>query len=248
MFGKFSEQMKKSTQPAASLFEMNAKSLALMSQQNTVFLSGLMDDSVKLLSTLSEQSELNGFIAAQSVYAESVRERFTSASKTTYSELNELHTQIKKIASTSIDTTLNQSNTKAERNVTPVKVTAETQPIDKAPSKQTAVKNKAATSTKPSVTNKAKPLAKTVKKKVVTKVASKGVDKKARPKASANKANSKAMPTLSTKAPTTGESLVAKDVSAKKASSTTQVNATSVPATKTVAKLSPADVKAVGKK
>jgi hypothetical protein len=100
MFGNFSEQMKKSTKPASALLEMNAKALELVSQQQTMFFSGLMSDSVKLLSTLNDQTELKGVMAAQSVYAQSVKDRLTSASKTTYSALNEMREDLTSVVKT----------------------------------------------------------------------------------------------------------------------------------------------------
>jgi phasin family protein len=93
MFGQFTEQMKKSSQPASDLFAANVKALEAVSQQQTQFLSGVLDDSVKLLQTMSQQTEVKGLLAAQSVYAESLRERLTSTSKTTYGTMNNVSQQ-----------------------------------------------------------------------------------------------------------------------------------------------------------
>lgn len=90
MFGNFSQQLKKSTKPASTLLEMNAKTLELISKQQTVFFSGVMTDSVKLMDSLLGQTEMKGIMAAQSKYAESLRDRITNASKTTYGALSEI--------------------------------------------------------------------------------------------------------------------------------------------------------------
>ena len=96
MFGNFSEQMTKSAQPVANLLEMNARTLGMMAEQQTLLFTGLMDDSVKLVESLSDQTELKGVLAAQSVFAESLQERITGVSKTTYKELNSIHAELVK--------------------------------------------------------------------------------------------------------------------------------------------------------
>nr|WP_136251391.1 phasin family protein [Ningiella ruwaisensis] len=117
MFGNFSQQLKKSTKPASTLLEMNAKTLELVSKQQTIFFSGVMTDSVKLLETLSDQTELKGMIAAQSVYAESVRERFTSASKSTYSALNAMRNDVADVMKSSLEDAKNNAQEVVEQAV-----------------------------------------------------------------------------------------------------------------------------------
>lgn len=87
MFDKFSAQMTMSAQPVANLMEISARTLGLISKQQTLLFTGLINDSVKLVENLIDQTELKGMLAAQSVFAESMRERITGASKATYTEL-----------------------------------------------------------------------------------------------------------------------------------------------------------------
>ena len=72
MFAKFSEQVKKSAQPAPSLFEMNLfemnlNALELLYKQQTELVSGMINDSVKLLSSLTKQSEVKAMAPALKV-------------------------------------------------------------------------------------------------------------------------------------------------------------------------------------
>lgn len=90
MFQQLTEQMKNSSQPASNIFAANIKTLQVLSQQQTVLLSGVLNDGVKLIQSVAQQTEVNGYLAAQSVYAKSVKDRFASSSKTTISELNKV--------------------------------------------------------------------------------------------------------------------------------------------------------------
>jgi len=93
MFGQFSEQMKKSSQPVNELLAANVKAIETVTKQQTQFFSGLVEDSVKLMQTVAQQTEVQGVLAAQSVYAESVRERLTSNSKVTYNTVSAVSKQ-----------------------------------------------------------------------------------------------------------------------------------------------------------
>jgi phasin family protein len=93
MFGQFSEQMKKSSQPVNELLAANVKAIETVTKQQTQFFSGLVEDSVKLMQTVAQQTEVQGVLAAQSVYAESVRERLTSNSKVTYNTVSSVSKQ-----------------------------------------------------------------------------------------------------------------------------------------------------------
>ncbi|MFT6898941.1 MAG: phasin family protein [Paraglaciecola sp.] len=101
MFDKFSEEITTSAQPIPNLMEMNARTLELISKQQTLLSTGLMDDSVKLVENLTDQTELKVMLVAQSVFAESMRERITVASKTTYTQLADIHTELTKDGLTS---------------------------------------------------------------------------------------------------------------------------------------------------
>ena len=63
-----------------SLFALNTKALETFSQQQTEFFTGFMADSVKYVESLSVQTEVKGYVAAQTAYAESVKDRFAHAS------------------------------------------------------------------------------------------------------------------------------------------------------------------------
>ena len=179
MFDKFSEQMTKSAQPVANMMEMNARMLELMSKQQTLLFTGFMDDSVKLVENLTTESELKGMLAAQSVFAESLRERVTGASKTTYTELTSISSKMMKGGLTTVDkpqtATAAASAPKATTASAPKKAVAKKAPAQKpvatAKPKTATVVDKEVTSTTPKAT--AKPKTATVVDKEVTSIAPK---------------------------------------------------------------------------
>ena len=191
MFGQFTEQMKKSSQPASDLFAANVKALEAVSQQQTQFLSGVLDDSVKLLQTMSQQTEVKGLLAAQSVYAESLRERLTSTSKTTYGTMNNVSQQFADALKTGLESAGEASKAAVSKFQT-VPVAAAPVKKAEAPKSKPAAK-KTAAAKKATPVKKAAPLkadtakvdtAKTAPVKPVAKVAS----KKAATKTTAKKA------------------------------------------------------------
>ncbi|MBE1286846.1 MAG: TIGR01841 family phasin [Alteromonadaceae bacterium] len=103
MFGKFSEQVKKSSKPVSSLVAVNTKALEELSQQQTEFFTGFLADSVKYVESLSVQTEVKGFVAAQSTYAEAVKERLAHTSKQTYGTMNDIREEYTKVLKTSIE-------------------------------------------------------------------------------------------------------------------------------------------------
>jgi len=244
MFGKFSEQVKKSAQPAASLFEMNIKTLELLSKQHTMFVSGVITDSVKLLSSLAEQTEVNGVVAAQSMYAESVRERLTSTSKATYSELNGLRTNATDVVKNSLES----ANEQAKAAMVPVQTA---KPVQKASvktapaAKKTAVANKAAVKKAP-VAKKEAPVTKQAPavKTAPTKVESAPEAKTVAP-AAKKSVTKKAVAKPKAKAVKTEKPAAAKTAAATPAAKPAATS--DKPAAKEVANLSPADVKAADK-
>jgi hypothetical protein len=231
MFGNFSEQMKKSTKPASALLEMNAKALELVSQQQTIFFSGLMSDSVKLLSSLNDQTDLKSVVAAQSVYAQSLKDRLASASTTTYSALNEMREDLTSVVKTNF-----------------VDVVEEAKPASPAPASPTVVKTQVATPTK--VVKQAstkKATEESVKapaevKKEVAPVAKQ--EKAAQPQATppvVSKPNTSKAPAKKTVAKKTP---AAKKVAVASAADKMPAVAKKPTVKKSVAELSPADVKA----
>lgn len=145
MFGQFSEQMQKSSQPASELLAANVKAVEAITAQQTQFISGLMNDSVKLIQTITQQTEVKGIVAAQSVYAESVRERLTSSSKSTYGTISSVSQQYTDALKASLATPATDKKastvSKAPAQTAPVAKAAVTKtPVKKAPVKSTSAK------------------------------------------------------------------------------------------------------------
>ena len=88
MFGQISEQLFAASQPASKLFAANVQVLQELASQNTRLITGVLDDSKKLVSSLQQQTEAKGVIAAHSVYVESLRGRVASTTKGQYGSLN----------------------------------------------------------------------------------------------------------------------------------------------------------------
>ena len=103
MFGKFSEQVKKSSQPVSSLVALNAKRLEALSQMQTEFFTGFMADSLKYVESMSVQTEVKGVIAAQTSYAEALKDRIAHASKDTYGAMNEIREEYTDLLKTGLD-------------------------------------------------------------------------------------------------------------------------------------------------
>lgn len=103
MFGKFSEQVQKSSKPMASLFNLNAKAIEAATQKQTQFFTGVMADSVKYVEALAVQTEAKGLFAAQSNYAEAVKERVAHASKDAFGMINELRDQYTVVMKASLE-------------------------------------------------------------------------------------------------------------------------------------------------
>lgn len=178
MFSKFQEQFKKSSAPANSLFAANAKLMEKMSEQQTELFSGVISDSVKLMDSCADQSELKGLLAAQSMFAQAFRDRITSASKTTYSTLNDMSHEYTAFMKQSFETASEVTKEVAEQAAQQTKTaTAIEKPVKKATAKKAPAKKAAA------------------KKAPVKKAA-------AKPKAVTTKAPVKAEPKIEAKAPT----------------------------------------------
>jgi outer membrane biosynthesis protein TonB len=235
MFGNFSQQMKNSTKPVSTLLEMNAKTLEMMSQQNTVFFSGVMSDSVKLVESLASQTELKGVMAAQSVYAESVRERLTSTSKTTFGNLSAIGNEVAGMMKGSLET----ATAEAKQAFTQTAPVVQQSPsVKKASAKKAPSKQKKAEAA-PKVVAKTiqKPAEKpapTIKPQATPAVAEK-------PKVVKAAVNKEAPVKPATKKVATKKTTAKKVVAKQNVSKTAPTKA---PSKKAVAELSPADVKA----
>lgn len=183
MFGKFSEQVKKSSKPVSSLVAVNTKALEELSQQQTEFFTGFLADSVKYVESLSVQTEVKGFVAAQSTFAEAVKERLAHTSKQTYGTMNDIREEYTKVLKTSIDELpaaeeVTKELMKAVPAVaTPVASKAETNPT---PVKKPVAKKAAP---KPAPKAAAKPAAKVEAPKAKAKPAAKPAVKAEAPKA-----------------------------------------------------------------
>lgn len=126
MFGTFSEQLKNSTKPAHTLLELNAKALESLAQQQTELFTGLLSDGVKYMETVSVQPELKTILAANSDYAASMRERLSSASKETYSTLNDVREQVTKVMTTSLAHTSEEVQKQTQATAETVQKAAQT--------------------------------------------------------------------------------------------------------------------------
>jgi Ca2+-binding RTX toxin-like protein len=246
MFGNFSQQMKNSTKPVSTLLEINTKALQTMSKQHSVFFSGVMTDSVKLMTALAGQSELKGVIAAQSVYAASLKERFTSTSTATFGALSAMGNEAASVIKDSTESTVADSqNTGDTVSAATAKTAgqAKTSAAKKTTSKkqdakgsQSISKKAPAASADKTASDNLQPAEKTASsQKTPPVVAEKAVDKAAAAdtkitKAPAKKAVVKKAASSTTAAPTTAKP--------------SKATADKVAAKKTVADLSPADVKA----
>lgn len=103
MFGKFTEQLKKSSKPINSLMAMNAKAMEDLSQNQTELFTGLLTDSVKFIESITVQTEVKGVVAAGSEYAESMRDRFALASKGAYSTFSHMQAELKDVMKSSLE-------------------------------------------------------------------------------------------------------------------------------------------------
>ncbi|QJR80603.1 hypothetical protein CA267_007340 [Alteromonas pelagimontana] len=117
MFNKFSEQLKSNSKPVNTFFEVNAKTLETLSLHQTELFTGLMSDSVKYMESVTMQTELQGVIAANAEFAESFRERITSASKETFAALNDMREQVVDVMKSSFDTNASTVRSDIQDNV-----------------------------------------------------------------------------------------------------------------------------------
>ncbi len=93
MFDKFSEQFGKSFKPVSELFAVNAKAMEKMVQQQTAYVTSVMNDGVTFTRSLADQKDLNGVLEVQKHYAEDLQEKFVSATKDAYALVTETQEQ-----------------------------------------------------------------------------------------------------------------------------------------------------------
>ena len=157
MFGKFSEQLKKSSKPVNSWMAVNAKMLEDLSQNQTELFTGLLSDSVKYLETVSVQTEAKGVFAANSEFAEAMRDRLAVASKGAYSTLSHLQSDMKDVVKSSIEDSAEAAK-EVTKEVTKAveKPAAKAAPV-KAPAKKAAPKPAAKAAPTPAPTPKEEP-------------------------------------------------------------------------------------------
>lgn len=162
MFGKFSEQVKKSSKPVNSLVALNAKRMEALSQMQTEFFTGFMSDSVKYVESISAQTEVKGVIAAQTSYAEALKDRFAHTSKDTYAAMNSIREEYTDLLKSSLD--------ESKANVPAVFKAAATATATAEPKPETSVKKPEA---QPKTAAPQKAAVKKVTKKPVAKPAAK---------------------------------------------------------------------------
>lgn len=253
MFGNFSQQMKNSTKPASTLLEMNAKTLELLAKQQTLFFSGLMTDSVKLMNVLCEQTEMKGVIAAQSVYAESLRERLTIASTTTCGAISTMGRDVAGVMKSSLDSATEEAKTALPNAIKAGAKASTSAEIVKPSVKKTASVKTAAKKTKASKTGSSEVA---VNKAAITDTANAEASKKTLTPKAAPLAKSTTAANKPAEVKTQVSKAPAQNADAKKAEAATEKSVASSTVTpsqaaiknaapkKTVANLSPADVKA----
>lgn len=162
MFGKFSEQVKKSSQPVNSLVALNAKRLEALSQMQTEFFTGFMADSLKYVESMSVQTEVKGVIAAQTSYAEALKDRFAHASKDTYGAMNNIREEYTDLLKTSLNESVANVPAATATAAAPIKpVVPADKPAVQAAPKKAEVKPvaKPAAKAKPAVKAASKPAA-----------------------------------------------------------------------------------------
>jgi len=164
MFAHFSEQMKNSSRPASELLAANVKAMEAVAKQQSQFFTGLIDDSVKLMQTIAQQTEMKDVLAAQAVYAESLTERLSSSSAVAYNTISVVSQQY-------IDALKSGFEPAAEAG----KKTVKTAPLKALPTKKVGVKTESI-STETSVADK--PNTVTAKTTSKTKPASNVIAKK----------------------------------------------------------------------
>jgi hypothetical protein len=162
MFGKFSEQVKKSSQPVNSLVALNAKRLEALSQMQTEFFTGFMADSLKYVESMSVQTEVKGVIAAQTSYAEALKDRFAHASKDTYGAMNNIREEYTDLLKTSLNESVANVPAATHAAATAAAPVKPVTPADKSAPKKAEVKPvaKPAAKAKPAVKAASKPAAK----------------------------------------------------------------------------------------
>ena len=162
MFGKFSEQVKKSSQPVNSLVALNAKRLEALSQMQTEFFTGFMADSLKYVESMSVQTEVKGVIAAQTSYAEALKDRFAHASKDTYGAMNNIREEYTDLLKTSLNESVANVSAATHAAATAAAPIKPVTPADKSAPKKAEVKPvaKPAAKAKPAVKAASKPAAK----------------------------------------------------------------------------------------
>ena len=206
MFGKFAEQVKQSSKPVSELVTVNAKALESISKQQTAFFTGVLSDSVSFLQNASKQTKLNGYLAAQSAYSESVRDRFTTVSSSTLSTLTAVREDLSKVVKDSLSKSASKETktptataVTVTKKATPTKATAAKSAASKPkvaakkpaapkaaakkPVKPIVTVEKPATSEEVKATPSAEPVAKAVAETVAKPVAKSAAKPVAKPKA-----------------------------------------------------------------
>ena len=185
MFGQFSEQMKNSSHPASEILAANVKAMEAVTKQQTQFFSGLVEDSVKLMQTIAQKTEMKDVLAAQADYAESLIERLTSTSAVTYKTINSVSQQYTDSLKSGFETASEAAKETVKTAIAekPNTVTAKKATNNKPTSKVTAKKpeTKMATPKQPEPKSVVKPVAMVSAEEVKAPVKTKTTDVTAAP-------------------------------------------------------------------
>lgn len=168
MFGKLTEQVKKSSKPVNTLMTLNAKMLEQLTNQQTQLFKGVIDDSIELVNKVAQQHDLKELLSAQTQYAEALKERVSHASKESYNSMTGTREQVLEVVKAAFTESMEQAQEateSAKAAMTPA-TKAAAPAAKKAPAKRAPAKKPAAakaTTTKTAATNveatKAEPVA-----------------------------------------------------------------------------------------
>jgi hypothetical protein len=128
----------------------------------TEFFTGFMADSLKYVESMSVQTEVKGVIAAQTSYAEALKDRFAHASKDTYGAMNNIREEYTDLLKTSLNESVANVPAATHAAATAAAPIKPVTPADKSAPKKAEVKPvaKPAAKAKPAVKAASKPAAK----------------------------------------------------------------------------------------
>jgi phasin family protein len=89
MFNQSTEQFQNSFAPVTALVESNVKIIEKLAQQQAALFTGMLNDGVAHVQSLSTEKDINAVVEAQKAFAESAQEKVTAAAKDAYAVVTE---------------------------------------------------------------------------------------------------------------------------------------------------------------